>query len=387
MLVFVGQEIFAQLQGLTDKTLLLRGRSDLTDIEMSELDTLWTALKFYRSFNEEETKLNGKSTFGFSGNESELNNIFKINAGVQIDKGIYPYELDLKSNFQTLINNGEFQENVSDIDISLDYHPKVGNGLVLETYVFLSRFNNTYLGIEQRYEAGTGFVINFFTTRHLTSTGQSNKRNLDKLPDYKLVQGNVWKCYNEVCHRVSGDQNTFSVTEDEIAFLDDIRYNYDKANKKKYAKLRLALLAGIYYENEKARIEQQLMLNNGDSLYVEEFDATNKLRWELRPTLVLRPTDIFTIKLYPYFKLPLRKWMDVVRFDENTVDERIDMFYDFQASITTKVTENISVNVNYRYLKDFAPKRSYQLDANNQPQLRVGQETNSFYSIDFSFGF
>jgi hypothetical protein len=389
LILFLGTNYaFGQIQEIADKTLILKGESNLTANEKLELDTLWNALKFYRKFEQQETKLNGKAKFGFTGNESDLNNIFKINGGVEIDNGIYPFELDLKSNFQTLIRNGNFQENVSDIDISFDYHSKTGNGLFLESFVFLKRFSNTYLGIDQRYDAGAGIILNLFSTKKLTDKGIKNQKELDKLPEYKLVNGNIWKCYDDACGKITAsNKSQFKLSDGEIKYLERMRYNYDRANKKKYSKWRLALLAGIYYENEKAKLEQELLFNGVETFFTADFEATNKLRWELRPTLVYKPDDVFTIKIYPYLKYPLTQRLDIVKFNETIQDERVDKFYDIQTSIEAKITKNVAITIKYRYLKDFAPKREYKINANNEPVLIVGQEVNSFYNINFSFGF
>lgn len=201
-LIVIAQYSVAQIQSIADKVLMLKGEEGVSASERQELDTLWQALKAYRTFQQKETQLNGRAKFGFTGNESDLNNIFKINAGVDIDQGSYPFELDLSSSFQTVIRNGEFAENVSDIDISFDYHPQVGNGLWLENYAYLKRFNNTYLGIDQRYEAGAGLIFNLYSTGQLTPRGSENAQSLATLPSYKVMEDNLWKCYDNVCQRI-----------------------------------------------------------------------------------------------------------------------------------------------------------------------------------------
>ena len=150
------------------------------------------------------------------------------------------------------------------------------------------------------------------------------------------------------------------------------------SNIKKYSKLRLALLFGLYYENEKAKLERELLFNSVNTLFTREFNATNKLRWEIRPTFTYRPDDIFTFKFNYYFKLPINTRLDVVAFDEITKDERVDKFHDLQASISAKISKNIAVIIQYRYLKDFAPKREYQVNADNIPILIVGQGKYKF---------
>lgn len=385
VLISTSSLLHGQIQDIANNVLLLRAEKSLSDEQRFELDTLWKALDFYRKFEQRETRLNGRAAFGFTGNASDLNQIFKIHAGVSIDKGLYPLELDLKSNYQTVIKNGVFEENVSDIDISMDYHPRVGNGLFLETFVFLKRFNNTYLGIDQRFEAGTGVIFNLYSTENLTPTGAKNRNNLSKLRKYQLVDGSLWKCYH-ACTNI-GSLGKYKLSTDQIQAIDSKRYDYDKANKKKYAKWRIALLVGVYYENEKARLERQILFNEVPTVFNTAFNTTNKLRWELRPTIVYKPDDIFTFRLYPYFKFPLTQVYDIVRYDEQTFDKRLDQFYDIQASMSMRIHRNIAVGIRYRYLRDLAPKRMYLLDANNLPTLIIGQEYNNYYNIDFSFGF
>lgn len=378
----------AQIEQIADKVLLLKGELNVSKAENLRLDTLWKALKFYRTFEKKESMLNGRANFGFTGNESERNNIYKLNAGVVMDHGLYPFELDLKAQFQMLLNNGAFQENISDVDISFDYHVQAGDGLFLENFAVLKRFNNTYLGIDQRYEAGAGVIFNFFSKNNLTDTGTKNHQKLAALPAHNLDAGSIWQFYQTVYEKIPiADREPFQLTETDLAYLKEIRYKFDKANKKDYSKIRLALLIGVYYESETAKAERELFFNGQDTLFSIDFAPTNKFRWELRPTFVFRPNDVFTFKFYPYFKLPLTKWYDEVVYDETIADRRVDKFYDFQASIRAKITSKISMGIRYRYFKDFAPKRAYVLNANDEPVLVVGQETNSFYNINFLFGF
>ncbi len=378
----------SQIQKIADQVSELLSQKSLSDADRADLETLRKSLKVYRDFKDKEKKPNGKVGFGFTGNESDLRDIFKIAAGIEMEYGIYPLELDIKFDFQAVTSNGELEENVSDIDISLDYHPKLGNGLALETYTFVTRFNNTYLSIDHRWEAGAGVIFNFFSTGHLTSNGRDIEEKLSALPEYKVQGDRLWSCYDNACRIMNAsDGGDYGLTADDIKHISDVRYDYDKVNKKNNSKLRLAMLIGIHYENEKARLETLTKFNSVPVNYDIDFDETNKLRWQIRPTLVYKPDDIFTFKFYPYFKFPLTDRIDVVRYDENVFDERVDKFYDIQASLIAKITPKISFGIRYRYMKDFAPKRTYFPDINRVPVLIIGQETNSFYNIDFSYDF
>lgn len=363
----------AQLRTIADKALRLHTSLPSNHKHKSEVDSLLRSIAFYEAYEAQESKLNGRVQFGFTGNASEYTNIYRISAGMKIDHGMYPYQLDMSSSFQTLIANGESQENLSDIDISFDYHPKVGNGLWLEHYVLLKRFNNTYLGIDQRYEAGTGLVLNWYSTSSLTPTGQNNADQLASLPAYKMQGNNLWACYDDAC-RISG-ANTY-LSPIDVNHIENVRWRYSRSNIKSHAKLRLALLIGVYNETEQARVVHP----QGS----RAFPTTNKLRWEVRPTLVYRPNDIYTLRLNPYFKFPLQKWYDDVVYADGKIDRRVDKFYDLQARLTASISSRVQCSIVYRYLKDFAPKRYYQ-DQGPNAQLIVGQDAHSFYQLNFGF--
>ncbi len=62
------------------------------------------------------------------------------------------------------------------------------SGLWFETFAFINRFGNSFLGIDQRYESGGGFIFNHFSAGNLTKKGSSNKNSIDKLPYYKIIK-------------------------------------------------------------------------------------------------------------------------------------------------------------------------------------------------------
>lgn len=375
---------YSQVQPIMDKVLQLKGALKNDSAGLIIVDSLLSNLKFYRDFEKNESVLNGKAKFGLLGNESSLNNISTINAGVEIDNGLYPYEFDLSANFQTNINNGKLVENISNVDISFDYHPLTNNGLWLESFIFMSRFNNSFLGIDQRYETGGGLVFNLFSKEDLTDSGTNNEARLVNIPTCEINGKNLIVCYADRCTPIN---NEYKITESEIEELDKVRTKYRNHNIKKYSKLRVALLLGVYYENEKAKAENKINFNGVDTLFSIPFDATYKLRWEIRPTIVYKPSDIFTLKLYPYFKLPLFNKLEKVIYNDSVFDERYDAFFDIKASIGASINKNLKFEIVYRYFKDMAPKRAYIVNDSNIPELVVGQTQNSFYNINFSFEF
>lgn len=354
-------------------------------MEIVEINDL---LQFYHKYLTDEHRLNGKAGFSFSGNENDINNLFRMGVNGSIDKGAYPYDVDFDLNILTTIQNGVFQENLSDIDVSFDFHPYIpkvdskDDGLWLENYVFIKRFNNNFLGIQQRYEAGAGFIFNFYSKKNLTKRGQSNIAQLAKMPSYEGFDGDLKRCL-EGCFT---KESVLNISNDEIDAIVHTRERYKRSNFKKYSKFRLGLLLGLYYELENSVARNIIPLNGIPTLVEEDFAATNRLRWEARPSFVWQPKDNYKLKIYPYFKMPLGQYYSTVT-QGDLVDSRYDYFIDIVSSLSIKIEKNFSISLNYRRLYDNAPKRKYIEQDDRSFILLVGQQTNSNYSISFNFGF
>lgn len=352
--------------------------------EIIEINQL---LQFLNTFLNQELKLNGRGSFNFGGNESDLNNLFRIGVGASIDKGLYPFELDFSTGIQTIVQNGVFQENLSDIDISVDFHPIIpkidakNDGLWLENYVFVKRFNDAFLGIEQRYEVGGGFTFNFFNS-NLTKSGKDNETALNSKPTYNVYGEDLIRCM-ESCFKT---KNILSLTSSETETISNTRERYLRANKKKYSKLRLAMLVGLNYEIEKAQAQNIVRLNGRDTLLQRSFDATNRLRWQIRPTIKWQPKDGYTFRLYPYLKLPLGNMYDTVIEDGN-MDKRFDYFLDLHSSFDIAIEKNFSIRIFYRLLYDNAPKRAFIKQEEATYVLLEGQTKHSAFGVSLNFGF
>ncbi len=374
----------AQIQKIADKVLNNELSNTFSETELEELQEFNKLITYLRDFEDQEHRLNGKAFFGIGGNETDISNLFKITGGVRLVSGSYPYELDLSANIENIVKNGKFEENVSDIDISFDYHPSSGNGLWLENFAFLKRFSNAYLGIGQRYEAGGGVIFNFYSKK-LTEKGQAIKKQLDRKPIYKVGEENTLiKCYQDICTKIENPQK---LSDSEVNEISKLQRNYTNATIKNFSKLRLGLLVGIYYESEMANAENNLFFNGEEQFLSEPFDATNILRLEVRPTFKFRPDDIFTFKVYPYFKFPANFKNDVVLGPDGLKDERTDLFMDLQSSVGINVTKSISLSLRYRYFYDSAPKRKYLTEDNGNITLLVGQKRHSNFTMTFNYGF
>lgn len=357
-------------------------RDSLEVVEMQQL------LKFYKNYLNKEHSLKGSAGFSFSGNENDINNLYRIGVIGRIKKGAYPNEFDFNLNVQTTIQNGTFQESLSDIDVSYDFHPLIpkvnskNDGLWLENYVFIKRFNNNFLGIQQRYETGAGVIFNFYSKNHLTEKGKKNVKALQQIPQYDIYNGDLKRCLNE-CYL---KKSVLGITESEIETIVNTRERYFRSNIKKESKLRLALLIGLYYELEEAFAQNIFYDGQQDSLISIPFKATNKLRWEIRPSIVWQPKSNYRFKIYPYFKLPFGNGYDIVSHDD-LIDRRYDYFMDLITSLEILVEKNISINIHYRLLYDNTPKRLYLQNSLGNYVLFSGQKRNAQFGLSIHYNF
>ncbi len=375
----------AQMQAIADKVLSVQAGDKLSDKDKEEMDEFWKLIKFLRAQEENEKALNGKGAFGIQGDETSNASLFVVSGGIGIDKGNYPYELDFSTNIQTVFRNGGLQENLSDIDISYDYHhQKVGDGLFLENYTFLNRFSDAYLGVQQKYQVGGGIILNHYFEA-LTENGIKAKEKLDRKPKYSTDgEGNLIKCFQESCEKIG---NPKKLSEAEIEQIENAQERYSKAIHKNYSKLRLAMLVGILYELEKVSAADSVYFTSGTQYRSESFDATNQMRMELRPKITYQPNDIFTLKFHVFYKLPmLWEWKEKVVYND-LVDARADYFVDMQTSFSAKFTEGASFSFRYRYLYDNAPRRTFVTDASGEPQLLRANKRHHNFGFSFNFKF
>lgn len=373
--------------------------------DTTEIGETQRLLTFYNSYLEKEYQRNGKAGFSFNGNENNLNSLYKIGVNGKIDKGSYPYELDFTINTQTTIQDGVFQENISDIDVSFDFHPLAlhpnysKSDLWLETYTFAKRFKNNFLGIEQRYEVGAGVIFNCYSGRKrkkrntkspefmFTNTGLNNLKGLNKLPKYKILNDSshtLRRCL-ETCY---SKESILDLTKEDIDALVNINERYKQSNIKKYSKLRLALLVGVYYELEEAVAKNQITLDERDSIITRDFSATNRFCYELRPTLVLQPMDKCKLKFYPYIKMPFSQRESIVQnLEDNSTSDDTDYFLDVVTSFEIILEDNFSISLNHRFIYDNAPRRANIQQMDGSYIFLTGQKKNSIYGISFNFGF
>jgi hypothetical protein len=321
------------------------------------------------TLNDLNLKLNGikpKVVFGFNGNSSNSSNKYIFISGISLDYGRFPSELNLKLTTETQLKNGVTDDKISELFISYDHHPKLKkaeNRSNLEDFVFVSRYSDDYLGIDEKYELGVGIVINYWSKKHLTETGSKNYSSIKRLSAYEPSQTlkNNWKHKEEL-------------------------ENLEQSNIKKYSRLRFAFLLGFFYELEKIAFKDSIPTASGKVPYQCNFDGTAQLKWEIRPTMKINFSDEFSLDLKCYFKMPFPgKFLNTVEFD-TIADTRFDCFIDFPITLTYKVNKNMELGINYRLMYNNAPRRRYiMLNDAYSPFLLMPDQRHQSVNLTFTF--
>lgn len=420
--------VYKSIQNKSRNAFILKAEDSTSNKNFELLKETNQLLDFLYEYIDSEHRLNGKGGFNFAGNQTSKNNLFKVGAGVSIDQGVYPYELDFSANVQSLLKDGDFQENFSDLDISFDFHPytpsafskqkkyeakinelehekttnsteeenkqyllnkymskiekvKDINGLWLENYVILKRSSDSYLGLDQAYNLGAGFIFSFYS-KAMTKKGRANQEEMNRKPTYEMHGNDLIRCLTN-CAPIN---NVLQLSASEIETLMSGRYRFLISNRKQYSQLRLSLLVGAYYELEKSTISNTINFNGKDTTMSFPFKPTNRPYGEIRPGIVWKPKDKYKLKIYPFLKIPLDRIKDKVS-EGALSDIRTDYFIDFQSSFTIAIEDNFEIGIYYNMLYDNTPYRLYLKQSDNSFILFSGENKRSSFGINLSFGF
>ena len=357
----------------------------------------WGTLKYLRGYEQKQRELTGKAGFGFENNQTRTDKLFTLNAGIQIGRGIYPGEFTFNSKVDMTVRNGKFQENVSDIFLSYDYFPlKKDNALWLENFVFLNRFKDEFIGIEQRYEVGGGVIFEFWDKKHLTEEGRKEK---DKTVSSNFNKGFLdreWGlCMNTVCEQAKLKGPDIN----DINLLDKVQRRTQAAIITQHTRFRAGMLMGLYMESEQGTVKDSVQLAGTSGLMYFERDplSTIKMRWEARPTFVIRSKKNLEINFRPYFKFPMPwAWYETVKSDSAGVfSKRFDFHLDARLEAKITLTDDfqnkkVSIGIEHRVLYDHSPPRAYlndQLDADGRPALISARNTHQITRLKFEVEF
>ncbi len=313
--------------------------------------------------------LNGSSTavsFGFSGNSSDASQLLKLNSHISFKRGTFPMEFSLDLKTETQVKNGVFNERLSDFLMTYDYYPRFRNvekRKNQKAFVFLNRYSDAYLGIEEKYEIGFGGMYNRWC---LGQTRASEK-----------VAGIVKELENDSISlaKLFGPTNY----KDE---LEKLRI----ANVIKNTRVRVALLGGVFYEIEKMVFTDSIASGDGKKAIESNFNATGSVKWEVRPTLEINFTNDLQFSSKCYFKMPFTDILENVVALGGVRDSRPDVFVDFQNSLTYKLSPNVGLEIQYRLMYDSAPQRKFITD-NNSVFLIMPDQRHHYFGMSFRVGF
>ncbi len=291
----------------------------------------------------ESQKISGKLTFGFRGNVTDNQELFNLNTGIEFRQGKYPYEINFSSKLDIQIKDGKLQENLSNLKASYDrYVPIKKHPLLLEWYVFMARTGNQFMGVNQRYESGGGFTISLWKKFKNTDTTSNYGRLKHQIKYFDSTNTLAF------CSGVCKVDTILSPAEKRT--IGTSRFNVLQYLRIKETKVRIALLAGLFYEAESISFADSLSTINGTEYIPHDFEATNHFRFNLRPTFDFHLSNL-TLKIRPHFKLPLTSdW--IVERDGRSV---YDMRFELPVSLGVAISKSFSLSVEYRLFHDQAP--------------------------------
>lgn len=310
----------------------------------------------YRTIRDQSDKLSkpkGKISFGMNGNAGEKNSLFKINSGINVTKLKFPYELNFTSNYQVVSNNGKLQEDISEFSVSYDHYlTKLSNKHSFEGFAFVDRQSNLQMSVNQRYEIGGGIIWQSWGKKenlieNYKSFSTQNRYSFKSINDTSII---FWLDSTK-----STLSDTVYIKKGAKALVKDLNEKQTQIIQgtiRDKTFIRFAFLTGIFYEIEKINFSDSFLTSTGTEYLPGNFDATNRLRWEIRPTIDFTLFEKVDIKLRSYIKLPVpdHRWTTLVDGKEE-VDVRIET----PLSMSMKLNENFELSLTYTNYFDNAP--------------------------------
>ncbi|MCJ8290879.1 MAG: hypothetical protein HRT58_13925 [Crocinitomicaceae bacterium] len=289
-------------------------------------------------------KMTGGLFFGFNGNSTSKQELFKLNTGVNFKRGNYPYQITFKSQLNIQIQNGKLQENLSNLHIAYNRFVNYSKEpLLFEWYVFMNRSSNQFMGVNQRYETGAGYVLTFWKReKNLSKASKAIKAKLTS--SITKTKNGLKFCSKDLCVGMS------KLDKSDIRTILNAKKSVIQNLRIKETKYRFSLLAGLFYEAENMTFSDSLLTLTGKQKFTHEFDATNNFRFTLGVKTNFN-LSYLTLNINPRFKLPLSSsWM--VERDGRSV---YDMRFELPIELTAKVSKKFSMGIQYSLFHDQAP--------------------------------
>lgn len=311
--------------------------------------------KEVRNYELGNRDLKGTVNFGFNGNQSSSsklfnnnnNSIYNIIGGLSLSRGTYPSQLEISTQLNVSLVNGKLTENLSNINISYDRHFSDQAGLALESYSFLNRRTDIFLGVTQRYEIGGGVIIASWSRKiHDLKVAEKIENLENKFSNIKVESGVLTSCLND-CIKLGEN-----IKEADVELIVKSQEKIQNSIIKQNSPMRIGMLVGLFVETEKTMFSDSLLVDNSKVFRTVDFDPTVRLRWEIRPTLDFRiMRNAVSVKIRPYFKFPMPwDWTKTIG-NKDVFDFRMD----FPMIVNIKVNEEFSINLSHTIFYDHTP--------------------------------
>ncbi len=405
LVIIIFYQFNAASQSSNDPVEILQIISDnISDkiLEDNQVDSLMKVVSFLKKYHN-ENKNSGQITFGLDANSSKMASLSRVQTGIKYKFGYFPYNIDVIAQLQTDYRKGELEESISNVDISYDFNLKKRNDgktsqrdLVYESFVYLNRSSNSYIGLESKYEIGGGFIFNFwsgFGEHGTTVNGTINKTKLTNLP-YSRNSGDkktkpIIGSYEAIKTRYPKLKD---LKEDQKESLFNVYEDVWLSNIKSYSRLRLAMLVSVFNEIEKVTIFDSVRQSDNTFFYpsAESHPATSKWRIALRPTVYLNLSDEIRIKLLPYIKftpIELHNTVSIQHEGNTFTSKKQDYVWNVIGEVSFKVAPNFSTSVQYTEMYINAPTRKFILDDFDIPVLFMAQKHHRQVKINFTYEF
>ena len=302
----------AQTAAAVERALLPLKTGVLADVP----DTFWSGLAFVRAEEDRQRSLRADITFGLTGDETDSRSLFRLNTGIALARAAFPSEVTVVNRLALLLRDGDVQEDVTNLQISYDYHA----GRHLEYFAFAERFADNFLSIQQRYEVGFGLRAGV-TLGHVGPWQETEARFAD-------VGGPLPRIAEAVTRAaIPGAPSAFGPA-DVDRLTTTMRYLRDSFRERQ-ARLFLGLATSVFAEVERAELDvlaAPLPGVAGTATRVKvALPGAHRYRVSVRPTVRLRPTRDVLFTVLPYYKLPLDGPRRVLRDGERRLDYRRDL--------------------------------------------------------------